>query len=62
MDDAGAAHLNLSPLGNVKDELHIGVVIIVGSSWYWHILVSQPNILWLKEQNICKRKLLICIL
>lgn len=40
------SHLHRDPLGNVHDELHIGVVVVIGSSWDRDVLVRHLDVFW----------------
>ena len=43
--DITASYLDLYSLGDVKDEVNIGVVVIVGSSRNWNEVVCQLDVL-----------------
>ena len=43
--DTAASYLNLYSLGDVEDEVNIGVVVVVGSSWNWNEVVRQLDVL-----------------
>ena len=43
--DTAASYLNLYSLGDVKDEVNIGIVVVVGSSWNWNEVVCQLDVL-----------------
>ena len=43
--DNTASYLDLYSLGDVKDEVNIGVVVVVGSSRNWNEVVCQLDVL-----------------
>jgi len=46
MTPSGPDGLHLGSLGNVQDQLNIGVVVVVRSARHWHILIGQPDIFY----------------
>ncbi len=38
-------YLDRYPLGNVQDQVHIGVVVVVGASRHWDEVVRQFDVL-----------------
>ena len=40
-----ASYLDWYSLGNVKDEVNVGIVVVVGASWDWNKVVRQLNVL-----------------
>ena len=45
MTPTGPDGLHLGPLGNVKDQLNIGIVVIVCSARNRHVMIGQPDVL-----------------
>lgn len=46
MPPSGPDPLNFGSLGHVQNEIHIGVVVVVGAPRHWHVLVGQADIFW----------------
>lgn len=40
-----ASYLDWYSLGNVKDEVNVGIVVVVGASWDWDEVVRQLDVL-----------------
>ena len=45
------ANLDRYPLGNVKNEIHVGIVVVVGATWHRDEVVCQLDVL-----RICLRE------
>ena len=50
MTPASPHSLHLGPLGNVQDQLNIGVVVIVCSTGNRHVVIGQPDVLCSQSQ------------
>lgn len=44
-------HLNRYALGNVQDELHIGVVVVVSPSWHRYVVICHFDVLCKSNRN-----------
>lgn len=41
---SGPDGMNSGALGNINDEVNVGIVVVVGASWYLNILIGHADI------------------